>query len=347
MYHINLIVLYMILLTRSSQFQHDLHEAVTAELGGIKKIHGTFLHSVRTVCTAVVAVGSYIAAVSYMPHSFWVVVACTIVFAVTWAHLILLAHEAVHGVFSKQTWANAALVRVLNISGGSSYMYRKHHANHHAHTNIIERDTDVQFAPFIQMNPSDIWHWWYRFQHVYAPVLYALSGLYLIMNTDGFFRLPIQKKCGWLLSKCSHLIVFWLIPFWLLSPVFAAIVSIGSLLIIGAIIGLCVQVSHVFEDTQFMSDTSDDRHDWASLIIKTTANYDMHNPFMRWYCAGVTHHVIHSLYPSISSCHYHRILPVITDVVHKHGKTMHSFPTLTHMIVSHLKTLYRMGLKKI
>ncbi len=72
-----------------------------------------------------------------------------------------------------------------DLMGASSWIWRfKHNNLHHGNTNVDGIDMDIAQAPFVKLTPSQVWHPWHRFQHVYMWLLYGFLTLQWFLISD-------------------------------------------------------------------------------------------------------------------------------------------------------------------
>jgi len=73
----------------------------------------------------------------------------------------------------------------LDLLGGSSWVWRtKHNKLHHANTNVVGIDTDIDQAPFARMAPQQPWRPWHRYQHPYMSPMYGAMALRMVFFAD-------------------------------------------------------------------------------------------------------------------------------------------------------------------
>ncbi len=99
--------------------------------------------------------------------------------------VVNVAHDASHQGISKNRRVNNILGYTWNIMGISKYLWEiQHHRSHHNHTGIPMRDVDVDENFWIRYNPTHTYRSWFRYQHLYAPFLYLLFGIYVVFIKD-------------------------------------------------------------------------------------------------------------------------------------------------------------------
>jgi linoleoyl-CoA desaturase len=83
--------------------------------------------------------------------------------------------------------------------------------------------------------------------------------------------------------------------------------------------------------------------EWAVHQIKTTANFAEKNKIISWLVGGLNFQIEHHLFPRVSHIHY----PAISSIVRAHcvqfDLPYHSFPNVRQAVVSHIRTMKRLG----
>src|SRR5262249_12884570 len=89
-----------------------------------------------------------------------------------------LMHDGSHGAFSNLKVVNYGMAWMLDLLGGSSYIWHwQHTIVHHTYTNINGADDDIEPGPVLRFSPYQPRYWMHRFQHLYIWVLYGLMPI--------------------------------------------------------------------------------------------------------------------------------------------------------------------------
>jgi len=96
-----------------------------------------------------------------------------------------IAHDAIHGAYSKHKWVNDLLSHTFNFNGASAYMWTKmHNQAHHTYTNIDGHDEDIAPVPIVRLSSeAPLWSI-HRYQHIYSFFLYTLSTFSWVFMKD-------------------------------------------------------------------------------------------------------------------------------------------------------------------
>lgn len=158
--------------------------------------------------------------------SLWTVVAGYFLFNMGSTLVIVnVAHDASHRALSKNESVNRILSFSWNLIGMSRYLWEmQHHQSHHIHTAIPHRDLDVEENFWFRNNLTYAYRPHYRFQHLYAPLVYLMFGIFFIYIKDfvmffsgklkpfGANRLPSHFLILLVLTKLFYVTVSLLIP---------------------------------------------------------------------------------------------------------------------------------------
>ncbi|MES2882833.1 MAG: acyl-CoA desaturase [Bacteroidota bacterium] len=271
-------------------------------------------------------------------------------------------HDACHGSYSSKKWVNETLGLTLNAIGGNAFFWKqKHNILHHTYTNIAGIDDDIAQSKFLRQNPSQPWMPVHKYQHIYLTLAYSLS-LFMwvgLRDFEKYFTRRIHNSPVQPMSTKEH-VTFWaskiLYPFfYIILP----ILSVGWLpwligyitmgVVTGIFIAYVFQLAHAVEGPEFESVGLDDKlieAEWAVHQIKTTANFAPKNKIVSWLVGGLNYQVEHHLFPRVCHIHYPALSKIVSEHCQRFGLPYHSFPTVTHAIVSHVRTMKKLGNKE-
>jgi len=268
-------------------------------------------------------------------------------------------HDGGHGAFSRRPWANRATAWMLDLIGGSSYIWHhKHNILHHHATNVDGVDDDIQAEPFLRLSPRQRRRWYHRFQHLYVWPLYAFLPPKWQTWDDlsqwlrarvGDHRIPRPKgiELTWLLAG-KVLFFGWVlvVPMWI-HPVVNVLATYAWVsLVVGVTLGTVFQLAHCVTEAEFPGRPEDgERLDrsWTEHQLATTVDFCPRNPLLTWYLGGLNFQVEHHLFPRISHVHYPAIAPIVREVCAQFGVRHVSHARLTDALASHVRFLKRLG----
>jgi linoleoyl-CoA desaturase len=319
----------------------------------------------RTLHRKAVAIGAVTVA------SYWVLVFSSTGFAVRSASAVVLAaaltavatgimHDANHGAFSRSRRVNRLMGYSLDLLGGSSWMWRhRHNVQHHASTNVVGVDQDIDQAPFARLAPQQAWRRWHRYQHLYLWPVYGLlalrwlvGDLITLARNDGDSPPPHPGRrrsvAMVVLGKFLHL--GWAVviplafhPWWAVAGFYLAISWA-----IGLLAALIFQMAHCVEEAEFVAPGADHRGRHFQLHqLRTTLDVQCPVPglrhVVRFMMGGLDHQIEHHLAPGLP----HTIYPVLAErlatACATHDLPYRSHPSVTAALRSHYRWLKRMG----
>jgi linoleoyl-CoA desaturase len=270
-------------------------------------------------------------------------------------------HDANHDSYSSSKWVNKTLGLTLNALGGNSFIWKqKHNIIHHTYTNIDGVDDDIAKSPFIRMCRSQRWVSAHRAQHLYTPLLYAVSSMIWVLYQD-FEKYFKKKICNTQLrkmtvadhilfwsSKLLYILFYLVIPMavlgWQLWLLYFVCLHIG----LGLTLSVVFQLAHVVEETTFEFADGNDKqieNEWAIHQVKTTANFSAGNKFISWFAGGLNYQIEHHLFPRISHVHYPALSSLVKAECHAFQLPYNSIPTMSGAIASHFRFIKLMGQK--
>jgi len=272
-------------------------------------------------------------------------------------------HDANHGSYSSRKWVNKTLGLTLNALGGNSFIWKqKHNIIHHTYTNIEGIDDDIAKSPFIRMCGSQQWVPAHRVQHVYTPLLYALSSMIWVLFQDfeKYFNKKIVNTPLARMSAGDH-VIFWIskilyLIFYIVLPlvlmgwqswlVYFLCMHIG----LGLTLSIVFQLAHVVEETEFDSVGSDPKrieNEWAIHQVKTTSNFSPKSKIILWLVGGLNYQIEHHLFPRVSHIHY----PALSRLVQKECSAFsipyNTMPTFRSAVNSHFRFIRLLGKKPL
>ncbi|MCC6289013.1 MAG: acyl-CoA desaturase [Chitinophagaceae bacterium] len=273
-----------------------------------------------------------------------------------------IMHDANHDSYSSSKWVNKTLGLTLNALGGNSFIWKhKHNIIHHTYTNIDGVDDDIAKSPFIRMCSTQRWVPAHRIQHLYTPLLYALSSIIWVLYQD-FDKYFKKKICSTQLrkmavadhvlfwsSKLLYIVFYFVIPMamvgWKLWLLYFVCLHIG----LGFTLSIVFQLAHVVEETtfDFVSDGDDKQieNEWAVHQVKTTANFSGGSKIISWFAGGLNYQIEHHLFPKISHIHYPALSRFIKAECNAFQLPYNSIPTMRAAIASHFRFIKLMGKK--
>jgi linoleoyl-CoA desaturase len=273
-----------------------------------------------------------------------------------------IAHDALHGAYSRSTWVNLVLGLFFEVIGASRYIWALTHMRiHHIYTNVLSVDEDITVTnPFVRLSPGSLRCWYHRYQHFYAWILYALATLNWVFIKDYRYlmagKLGLDEDPKHPPSKIVEVLVFKALHYaWTLIIPLAVIdlpwwqVAIGYLtmhLTAGTILGVIFQLAHVVEPVAFVSGNGQGRIDeeWCVYQMRTTANFANGDRLLSWYLGGTNFQIEHHLFPQVCSVHYPTLRPIVEEAAQRHAIPYYSFDTLHDAITSHYRMLRHLGL---
>lgn len=270
-----------------------------------------------------------------------------------------VAHDAAHHAISEKKSVNRLLEYVWDTAGISSYFWKlKHNISHHSFTNVPGRDGDIDQSKLLLLNPCAPRKWFHRYQHIYAPFLYALLSLHIIyvkdfklLFTHAYGNKTIRKH-----PKKEHVILFagklFFISYMILIPKIVLHLSwmqiIGYHLLmhlaIGLFIGLVLVPVHVTEAAAYRVPDSKGAIgcDWGEHQLEATVDFSADNSFVGFVTGGLNTHVAHHLFPSINHIHYRRITGIIRDTAAEMHLPYRNYSWYS-VILNHLRFLKLLG----
>jgi linoleoyl-CoA desaturase len=273
-------------------------------------------------------------------------------------------HDACHGSYSKNEKINTIMGYTLNILGGNSFLWKqKHNIIHHTYTNVDGIDDDIAKSPIIRQCYSQKWVPMHAIQHVYLPLVYAITSIAwaFIMDFQKYFSKKIHRTTRWEMDwkentifwagKAFFIIAYMVVPIYFVG--FSAWL-IGFLILhvtMGFTLAIVFQLAHVVENTHFVDANADVdlqiEDSWAKHEVMTTANFAPNNAIVNWYVGGLNYQIEHHLFPRVSHIHYPAISKFVKEACVKHHIPSNEFPSMWSAVKSHFKMMKEFGQNRV
>ena len=284
---------------------------------------------------------------------------------------VSVMHDGSHGAYSALPWLNSVAAMGMDLIGASTMAWEfQHVVGHHQYTNLVtpgadtphlEKDPDVFSSyPFVRMHPeSQPPKWFHRYQHIYAPVLFALFTMgkvfysdYAVTIAQAVCHFPMTSRySNWLFilrfigMKAFTMLLMFAAPIYLHGWVHGLGLITLAHCVCGECLALMFIITHVTEGSSFptagapMVDTARQRaacaagsavgrvtvksNDWAAMQCRTSYNWALSSWMWSHLSGGLNHQVEHHLFPGICHVHYPSIQHIVRSLwaVDRHPKT--------------------------
>lgn len=272
-----------------------------------------------------------------------------------------IGHDAAHQSISPRKWVNAIFLRVFDIVGANSYMWKIRHVHaHHPYPNIVHQDSDINQSPLVRIFPESKVKSIHKYQHVYTPMLmilfYTLNWLlfrdFKDFKTTRFGAKKVSshgKKQLIILIICKLLFIIKCIVVpalfvqswgWVLLGFY--IMNVSS----GMVITVALVSAHVGDHQAFPEPNKEGKiaTTWAEHQVATTSDFCTKSRFMTQVFGGFNHHVIHHLFPNINHIHYSKITPALERFARNGRLKYTAKQNLRSVFNAHIQLLKREGI---
>jgi linoleoyl-CoA desaturase len=267
-------------------------------------------------------------------------------------------HDANHDSYAAGRRMNRTIGLSLDLLGASSLIWRqKHNVLHHTYTNVQGMDADLDAGPLLRFAPWQPRRPWHRFQHLYAPVLFALFPIRwffwddfrdLATGTVGDQPLPklnTRDVLGVLAGKVvfftwAFVLPLVLHPTWWLLPIYAI-----AFLVLGNALAWVFQLAHCLEDAEFQKVNPGEvmPASWAEHQVATTVDFAPQSRLLSWYLGGLNFQVEHHLFPRICHVHYPALSAIVAQTCRDHGLRYRCQPTVGSALCANLRWMRKLG----
>ncbi|HEY4000539.1 MAG TPA: acyl-CoA desaturase [Candidatus Xenobia bacterium] len=263
-----------------------------------------------------------------------------------------IMHDVSHDAFSNRRLLNTCMNFTLTMVGGSSILWHhKHVVRHHGHTNVPDVDDDIDTEGMFRFRAADRWQPAYRFQHVYAWLLYAGLCLQWFWYSDprkvfnNLYRLR-GRQLAWLwvelvVSKISNVMIFLVAPVICFQSVWVGLaVYLWHWLLVGFALTVIFQLAHIGPMQLFPERRTSD---WALHQLCTTADYGVNDPVLTWLVGGLNFQVEHHIFPRMSHTHYPAVQRIVKSYCQRNGVAYHEYPSFWSALATHYRHLQELS----
>lgn len=271
-----------------------------------------------------------------------------------------IAHDAAHDALSgNKKFDRFVHTVIFSLLGSNAYLWRLRHVkSHHNFPNVNGCDVDIDENPFIRLSPNHPGRWYQAFQHLYAPLVYAVVALHSIFVQDLIYlfkkqlanlhdiRHPPHQYILFVVTKAIYFGLMLVLPIALLDFVwwqvligYLLVTAVQSIVFVFMLIG-----THFTEETAFpvVDDEGYLPHSWADHALLTSMDWLPRSPLANFLAGGANAHAAHHLFPNVSHVHYIAISEIIRKTAAEFGKP-YKEAGLWHMTGSHFRLLQRLG----
>lgn len=267
------------------------------------------------------------------------------------------SHDCSHNaVFRSRKANNSAFTIIYTLVGAHAEAWKQRHIHsHHFAPNVEDYDSDLKISSLIRVIPGSKFHWWHRYQHVYAPLAYMSYSFFWVFVKDVvilFSREKYVPKKG----------VGYHLSFWLQKTCYVAYLLVLPLLFSGQSWGIVLTgfvamhllqslfllftffMTHHVESTAYPKTDEEGVINTSWLMNQVYSSNDMH-PFSKtanFLLGGFNNHIAHHLFPQIHHIHYPKLNVILYRILKDHDVE----PNQTSYwggVVSHLRLLRKMS----
>src|ERR1700722_6922746 len=147
--------------------------------------HSNLQMVIKTISLFSIYFGAYAIILSNTVPIWGMFILCMVMGVATAGIGFSIAHDALHGSYSKHKWLNRFLGLSMDLIGGSGYMWKiTHNGIHHTYTNIHEVDEDLEVASIMRLSPRQDYKKIHRFQQYYFMFIYSFASFFRVFLKD-------------------------------------------------------------------------------------------------------------------------------------------------------------------
>jgi len=267
-----------------------------------------------------------------------------IILGTSYQQLGWLGHDYSHQqVFKNRSFNNfMAYICGTILSGYSVNWWKERHNSHHAITNVLEGDPDVDNLPLFVWSKDDICrmstipfsdkiipyqHYYFLPFTFFLKIIWNLQSIFFVRQSHnthlnkvaGYEQLCVVLHYTWI-----ALFNFFVLPSWSAALAFIFI----SELIGGAFIANVVFMNHYA--CQQMTWNQGQTADFLQLQLNTTRNVEP-SWFMNWFCGGLNLQIEHHLFPTMPRHNLLKVKSIVEQFCKENNLIYQSLPFMECM----------------
>jgi linoleoyl-CoA desaturase len=271
---------------------------------------------------------------------------------------INVGHDAAHHCVTGNHKVDDFLFNlVYGLQGLSGHYWQiRHNTSHHIFPNVIDNDSDLEAPAFLLLHPHQKAKKYHKYQHLYAPFVYATFSLLFIFVIDFTFifrkeqanlrfnKIPAIAIIKLIVAKVAYLTL------WLLIPIYFAPASAGTIvlafllmhLMLSIFVAFTFFISHHVQEVDYVEADMPNElvHDaWTHHQVITTIDFSINNPFANFIFGGFNLHIAHHLFPEVSHIHYPALTKIIKETFEENNVDWYRSFTFFEGVGSHLRHL--------
>ncbi|CAO4387635.1 unnamed protein product [Caenorhabditis nigoni] len=249
-----------------------------------------------------------------------------VLMGIAWQQLGWLIHEFTHHQGFKNRWYNDLTSYFVGnfLQGFSSSGWKEQHNVHHAATNVVGRDGDLDLVPFyatvaehLDNYPQDSWTMiLFRWQHVHWPFMLPFLRLSWLLQSvifvsqmgnhyyDYYRKTAKYEQVALTLHWAWSLTQLYFLPNWPTRIMFFFV----SHLVGGFLLAHVVTFNHYSVEKFALS--SNIMSNYACLQMMTTRNMRP-GTFIDWLWGGLNYQIEHHLFPTMPRHNLNTVMPLV------------------------------------
>lgn len=263
-----------------------------------------------------------------------------------------LIHDLVHRALFKSRRINSIMLRIFDLIGANSFIWKIRHCAHHRYNNISGADADIEQASLIRIYPHDQKRWFHSIQHRMIFLLYPLYLINWVFVRDfkDFFKkdqvvtqyrtIPRQEYFKLFIFKGIFITYTVIIPVYIGVPVVWALWGVFIMLLVAGTFSLAILLTphvNITNAYPLPNEVGELPSSWIEHQFNTTNDVKVHSVISKFF-GNFNHHIAHHIFPRLASVH----LPIATKVIMKYaGKFELNYRsyTLKEALVHHYKLI--------
>ena len=231
------------------------------------------------------------------------------------SHVLLpvnVVHDAVHGVFSKQSWINRLALQSLLLVGCHPGLYQEMHLQAHSDKENGSRRKAIETQQLLMKQKSE---------RSLPAIFYLFYAFYMIFIRDFILLLSRKEKIKalewvrFVFPKVAYFLAIWVAPFVLLPlPPWQILIGVFSIYFAISILLIIILLMPTESLNSSKEDANQNINDsWLQEILLNNVDFSPRSYALNFLVGGANMNVAHYIFPNISHIHYVGLAKIIRE----------------------------------
>ena len=231
-----------------------------------------------------------------------------------------LSHDAIHGAVSSRPWLNELLALGFELTGCSSFMYKRKHLEAHRNKENGSKQMTIESQQLLLQSGGAAG------TVNLHPIFYLFYAQYMIFVRD--FSLFYQERttiptAAWAklwIFKAAYYLTFVIIPFAVIEAAWwQVLLALLLMYLIVSLVGIVILLMPTEKMENARQQAGSPNEQWIREILEHNVDFSPELPIVNLLTGGANMNVIHYLFPDVCHVHYHPLASIVKQTATEFG----------------------------